>query len=99
MRDDRLHDCHSRWTTGTLATDGDLSDDTESATPSFDLYGDELGDKPRMPEADTFTVDAHNKYIGAQLRMLLNDALPEAKVVGRVEDGEGNPIGTSHSNP
>jgi hypothetical protein len=52
-----------------------------------------------MPEADTFTIDAYDKYIGAQLRMPLNDSMADAKVTGRVKDGEGNPVGVSHSNP
>jgi hypothetical protein len=39
-----------------------------------------------MPEADTFTIDAFDKYIGAQLRMPLNDALAHAKVLSRVKD-------------
>jgi hypothetical protein len=57
---------------GPSATDGDFIDDPDSTTPSFDTYGDELGDEPGMPEADSFTVDAYDKYIGAQLRMPLN---------------------------
>jgi hypothetical protein len=84
---------------GPSATDGDFADDSDLATPSFNGYGDEAGDEPRMPEADSFTVDAYNKYIGAKLRMPLNDALSEAKVLGRARDGEGNPIGISHANP
>jgi hypothetical protein len=84
---------------GPSATDGNFAEDSDSATPSFDAYGDEVGDEPRMPEADSFTVDAYDKYIGAQLRMPLNDALLEAKVLGRARDGEGNPIGISHANP
>jgi hypothetical protein len=52
-----------------------------------------------MPEADSFTVDAYGKNIGAQLRMPLNNALTEAKVLGRARDGEGNPIGILHANP
>jgi hypothetical protein len=85
---------------GPSPTDGNFSDDTESATPSYNTYGDETGDEPRMPEADTFTMDAYDKYIGAQLRMPLNDTMTAAKVVlGRAKDDEGNPIGVSHSNP
>jgi hypothetical protein len=84
---------------GPLATDGDFIDDPDSTTPSFDTYGDELGDEPGMPEANSFTVDAYDKYIGAQLRMPLDDALTDVRVLGRAKDGEGNPIGISHANP
>jgi hypothetical protein len=84
---------------GPLEPYGDFIDDPDSTTPLFDTYGDELGDEPGMPEADSFTVAAYDKYIGAQLRMPLNDALLEAKVLGRARDGEGNPIGISHANP
>jgi hypothetical protein len=84
---------------GPSATDGNFIDDPDSTTPSFDTYGDELGDEPGMPEADSFTVNAYNKYIGAQLRLPLKDTLLEAKVLGRARDGEGNPIGISHANP
>jgi hypothetical protein len=84
---------------GPSATDGDFIDDPDSTTPLFDTYGDKLGDKPGMPEADSFTVDAYDKYIGAQLHMPLKDTLSEAKVLGRAKDGEGNPIGILHANP
>jgi hypothetical protein len=83
---------------GPLATYGNSLDDTKSATPSFDPYRDELGDKLRMLEVDPLTANAYNKKID-QLWMLLNDALTKAKVVGRVKEGVGNPIlRTSHSN-
>jgi hypothetical protein len=85
---------------GPSSTDSDFAGDSDSETPSYESYGDDSGDEPKMPEADTFTIDAFDKYIGAQLRMPLNDALvAHAKVVSRVKDGEGNPVGTSHSNP
>jgi hypothetical protein len=84
---------------GPSSTDSDFSGDSESATPSFEAYGDDSGDKPRMPEADTFTIDAYDKYIGAQLRMPLADSMADAKVVKRMKDGDGNPVGVSHANP
>jgi hypothetical protein len=84
---------------GPVSTDDDFSEDSESTTPTYDSYDDDQGDKPKMPEADTFTVDAFDKYIGAQLRMPLNDMMTEAKVVGRVKDASGNPVGVSHANP
>jgi hypothetical protein len=84
---------------GPASEDGDFTGDSESDTPSYESYGDDNGDEPKMPEADTFTVDAYDKYIGAQLRMPLNDAMTDAKVIGRKRDSSGNPIGVSHSNP
>jgi hypothetical protein len=84
---------------GPALTDDDFSGDADSTTPTYDAYGDDQGDEPKMPEADTFTVDAYDKYIGAQLCMPLNDAMTEAKVVGRAKDESGNPLGVSHTNP
>jgi hypothetical protein len=84
---------------GPSLTNGDFEGDVDSDTPSYEPYGDDSGDKPRMPVADTFTVDAYEKYIGAQLWMPLRDSMAEAKVVGRAKDEDGNPVGTSHSNP
>jgi hypothetical protein len=84
---------------GPVSEDGDFAGDSESVTPSFESYGDDQWDEPKMPEATKFTVDAYDKYIGAQLCMPLNDAVTEAKVVGRKTDASGNPIGVSHSNP
>jgi hypothetical protein len=52
---------------GPSSTDGNFSKDSESATPSFDSYEDKMGDKPRMLEANNFTVNVYDKFIGAQL--------------------------------
>jgi hypothetical protein len=85
---------------GPVSTYDNFSGDSESDTPTFDSYGNDQGnEEPRMPEADTFTVDAFDKYIGAQLRMPLHNTMTETKVVGRVKDTSGNPVGVSHANP
>jgi hypothetical protein len=84
---------------GPAATNGNFAGDSDLDTPLLEPYGDDSGDEPRMPEADTFTIDAYDKYIGAQLRMPLNDSMADAKVTGQVKDGEGNPVGVSYSNP
>jgi hypothetical protein len=52
-----------------------------------------------MPEGDAFTIDAYDKYIGAQLDMPLMDAMANATVKARKRDHEGNPIGSSNANP
>jgi hypothetical protein len=51
------------------STDGNFSGDSKSSTPSYNSYGDKLGDEPKMPEANMFMVNAYDKYIGAQLWM------------------------------
>jgi len=77
---------------GPVSTSGDFEGDNDSDMPSFKPYGDNSGNEPRMPEADVFTVDAYDKYIGAQLRMPLRDSRAEATVVTRMKDAEGNPF-------
>jgi hypothetical protein len=70
------------------------------ATPIFESYGDVTnGDEPTIPEGDSFTIDAFDKYIGAQLDLPLNNAMAHASVVARQKDGEGNPVGSSDANP
>jgi hypothetical protein len=75
-------------------------DEDTTTTPSYEAYGDDIrGDEPTMPEGDLFTIDAFDKYIGAQLQLPLQDAMASATVIGRKQDSEGNPVGRSNSNP
>jgi hypothetical protein len=77
----------------------DSGDDIEE-TPNYEAYGDDVhGDEPTMPEGDAFTVDAFDKYIGAQLQLPLHDAMSSGTVVARKRDHEGDPIGRSNANP
>jgi hypothetical protein len=69
-------------------------------TPTYPSYGDNIcGNEPTMPDGDLFTINAFDKYIGAQLELPLQDAMASATVVGRKHDTEGNPVGRSHTNP
>jgi hypothetical protein len=42
---------------GLASTDDDFLGHSESDTPSYNSYGDEQGDEPKMPEAGIFTVE------------------------------------------
>ncbi len=76
------------------------SNDNLTATPSYPPYSDDInGDSQTMPEMDSFTLDAFDKYVGAQLDLPLQDAMTSATVVARKRDPEGNPIGRLHNNP
>jgi hypothetical protein len=69
-------------------------------TPLYKPYADDIrGEEPTMPEVDMFTIDAFDKYIGAQLDLPLQDAMAAATVVGRKRDSEGNLVGSSNANP
>jgi hypothetical protein len=82
---------------GSPMTDSELGDDVIE-TPTFPAYADDdQGEEPRAPEADAFTIDAYDKYIGAQLELPLLDAMASATVVARKRDGEGNP--SAHPTP
>jgi hypothetical protein len=96
---DFMHEVY-RGPLGQSMTDTDGSGDDLYTTPTYEAYGDDIcGDKPTVPEGDTFTIDAFDKYINAQLDLPLQDAMASATVVGRKRDGEGNPLGVSNANP
>jgi hypothetical protein len=88
---------------GTAMTDdeskesGDLGD-SPHRTPTFESYAnDDRGEEPTMPEGDSYTIDAFDKYIGTQLDLPLHDAMASATVVGRKIDTAGNPVGRSNT--
>jgi hypothetical protein len=89
---------------GIALTDKELKDSGDSLdkldeTPMYQSYSDDTrGDKPTMPEGDAFTIDAYDKYIGAQLDLSLHDAMASATVTSRKRDSEGNPVGVSNAN-
>jgi hypothetical protein len=85
---------------GTSMTDKGDNGDNPYTTPDFESYGDDIrGDEPTMPKGDSFTIDAFDKYIGAQLDLPLRNAMAHATVLARQQDGEGNPVGLSNANP
>jgi hypothetical protein len=90
---------------GTAMTDDESKDSGDShdpshITPTYETYADDdRGEEPSMPEGDTYTIDAFDKYIGAQLELPLHDAMASATVVGRKIDTSGNPVGRSNHNP
>jgi hypothetical protein len=87
---------------GTTMTDSKLKDsgDDPNTTPAYQSYSDNIcGDEPTMPEGDAFTIDAYDKCIGAQLDLLLQDAMASATVITRKQDPKGNPVGSSNANP
>ena len=79
--------------------DSDFAVNFELETPQYDSYRYEQGYDPKIPESETFTVDAYDKYIGKQLCMPLRNAITEVKVVGQNRYNSGNLIGVSHPNP
>ena len=78
----------------------DSGDDANAKIPTYTAYADDVRDEePTMPEGDTFTIDAYDKYIGAVLQLPLQDAMTSATVKARKQDHEGNPVGKSNPNP
>jgi hypothetical protein len=85
---------------GNSLSNTETSGDNVYTTPKYDPYRDDIkGDEPTMLESDSFTIDAFNKYIGAQLDLRLHDAMTHATVVARQKDEEENPVGRSNANP
>ena len=48
------------------------------------------------PEADEFTAEAYDTYIGAQVCVPIAGELTRGKVLKRKRDGDGNPTGSKH---
>jgi hypothetical protein len=58
------------------------------------------GEEQTISEANFFTNNTYDKYIGAQLDFLpLQEAMASATTVGQKQDHNGNPVGISNSNP
>jgi hypothetical protein len=71
---------------GNPMSETDLMDsgDTLDETPTYMPYTDDMrGEEPTMSEGDAFTINADDKYIGAQLELPLQDAMARATVVAR----------------
>jgi hypothetical protein len=45
-----------------------------------------------MPKIDRFYSNAFDKFIGAQLNLVLQDVMPSMTVVARKKDMESNPV-------
>jgi hypothetical protein len=45
-----------------------------------------------MPKIDRFYINAFDKFIGAQLNLVLQDVMPSMTVVARKKDMESNPV-------
>jgi hypothetical protein len=55
-------------------------------TPIMPPYGNDQGDKPQMPDADNFDVDAYDQYVGADVNLPQGGSMANARVVGRKEN-------------
>jgi hypothetical protein len=87
---------------GSAMKDDDTKEtgDNPYVTPTYMPYADDIqGEEPTMPKGDTYTIDAIDKYIGAQLDLPLQDAMASGTVIRRKVDATGNPIGISNNNP
>ena len=85
---------------GKHAESSDFVDDIDSDTPTFEAYSDESGGaEQQMPEADDYTEDTFDKYLGAETRLPSGDSMLRAIVKARKRDFNGNPIGKANSNP
>jgi hypothetical protein len=82
-------------------TELDTEDSSDNLlTPTYQPYADNIwGEEPRIPESDSFAINAYAKYIGAQLELPLQDAMQNATVVGCKRNGKGHPIGVSNNDP
>jgi hypothetical protein len=52
-----------------------------------------------VPEADSFTPEAYDEYLTAEVLLPNMGEMTKAKVVGRKRDADGNPIGLRNANP
>ena len=65
-------------------------------------FSDEPADDPAIEEQDDYgqyTVDAHDKFVNAELKLPIGDHIVRGTVKRRVIDSNGNPIGVSNPNP
>jgi hypothetical protein len=66
-------------------------------TPAFYIDDNEEVTDPEEPnnmaEADKFTPEGYDEYIGAQIMVPLPDGRMQGKIVKRAKDNDGNPIG------
>jgi hypothetical protein len=85
---------------------GDI--DMPDMTPPDELFASWGQDDVMLPEynepiqsidVDDYSADAVDNYLQAEVCLPRNGDLTMAKVVRRLRDGEGKPIGKRHSNP
>jgi hypothetical protein len=77
----------------------DWKDDPDVETPLLQPYGDELGDEPRMPDAEDVDVDAYDQYVGAEVTLPRGDSMLNARVIGRKRERDGSLRGKANANP
>ena len=64
-----------------------------------DVIEPEFQEPVKSTDVDDFTADTVDNYLQAELRLPRNGDLVMAKVVRRLRDGEGKPLGKRSSNP
>ena len=65
-------------------------------------FSDEPADDPEIEEQDDYgqyTVNAHDKFVNAELKLPIGDQIVRGAVKRRVIDSNGNPKGVSNPNP
>ena len=94
-----------RFKEARLLPSGDLSqvheleetfrDDEEFMEEFLRVYSN-----PEVPDIDNYTPDVYDPHVGMQILMDRGGNEPElAKVIKRLRDEDGNPIGVAHDNP
>ena len=74
----------------------------ELAEPSIDFLEEDdhkLAEPLNTPEADSYTPELLDKYLGATLLMPHGDGMQRARVLRRQQDPLGKPVRKWHSNP
>jgi len=56
-------------------------------------------DSDKILEADLFTPETMDKYLGAELLLPHGDGMRRARVTARHKDDDGHPLGRAHPNP
>jgi len=68
----------------------------------LDDVNEDINDEPEgtaQPEMDNYTDDTYDSYLGAELLVPHGDTYISGRVMKRIRDDEGNPIGQRHQNP
>jgi hypothetical protein len=84
LRDDRF-ECHHEYKNA-FYIDDDVEDVAELEEPS------------KTAEADAFTPEGYNEYIGAQLMIPRPDGRIQGRIAKQSKDTDGNPIGRRNDN-
>jgi hypothetical protein len=80
---------------GLFPSAGDLLDDDDDIDDGFEP----LDADATMPEADDWTPETFDKYLTAEVLLPHHGELVRARVTGRKQGADGNPLGKANANP